>query len=184
MAYPDALLSRGERVVVHKHPSWKVLIAPSVWFVLIIAAAFTAAALMRRWEDHVLGWWITAAVAVVLLVLLVLVPFLRWRTEHFVITNHHIFFRTGILNRTEHRIPLIHVQNMQTEVTFLGRLLGYGTLIVESAADQPLRFRNVASLPTVQHTLNQLIMDDRDRYRGGSGGPAAAGPVPAEPERG
>jgi uncharacterized membrane protein YdbT with pleckstrin-like domain len=173
MAYPDDLLSRGERVVLHKHPSAKALILPVVALVLVVGLAFLAAGLLRNWDQHVIAWWVIAVLAVVLIVLFCVVPFVRWRTEHFVITNHHIFFRTGILRRREHRIPLVHIQNMRTDVSFLGRLLGFGDLYVESAADQPLRFDNVASLPTVQVTLNQLIMDDREQYRGGP----AAGPM-------
>ena len=40
--------------------------------------------------------------------------------------------------------------------------MGYGSLIVESSADQPLKFRNVASLSKVQAQLNQLIRDERE----------------------
>lgn len=165
MAYPDDLLSRGERVVLHKHPHWKVLLLPGLWFVVIIAAGFAVAALVRNWEYHDIAWIALGVAGVIALVLLVLVPFLRWKTEHFVVTNHHIFFRTGVLHRQEHRIPLIHIQNMRTDVTFLGRLLGFGTLTVESATDEPLQFKNVADLSRVQAQLNQLIMDDRDHYR-------------------
>ncbi len=108
------------------------------------------------------------AVALIALIVLVVVPFVRWRTEHFVITNHHVFFRTGLLSRREHQIPLGQIANMETEVTFWGRLMGYGSLIVESSADQPLKFRNVASLSKVQSQLNQLIRDERERmHRGG-----------------
>jgi hypothetical protein len=75
-----------------------------------------------------------------------------------------VFFRTGILNRRQHQIPLSRIQNIETVVTFWGRILGFGSLIVDSAADQPLEFSNVASLTKVQSTLNQLIADDRDQY--------------------
>lgn len=88
-------------------------------------------------------------------------PFLRWRTEHFVLTTGHVFFRTGILHRRQHQIPLIRVQNIETIVTFWGRIFSYGSLIVESAAAEPLEFSNVAALTKVQSTLNQLIADDR-----------------------
>ena len=127
------------------------------------------------------------AVAVIALIVLVLVPFIRWRTEHFVITNHHVFFRTGLLSRREHQIPLGQIANMETEVTFWGRLMGYGSLIVESSADQPLKFRNVASLSKVQAQLNQLIRDEReathhrrDEPRGYQQGPPHAGLPPQQ----
>lgn len=161
MAYPDNLLSRGERVVLHKHPHWKVLILPTLSFVLFIGGGFALAAILRNWQHHAIAWIVIAVVAVLGLIFFTLIPVIRWRTEHFVITNYHVFFRTGILHRKEHQIPLGHIQNMETSVSFWGRLLGFGSLIVESAADQPLEFENVASLPKVQSDLNQLIMDDR-----------------------
>lgn len=168
MAFPDGLLSRGERVVLHKHPHWKVLVGPTLFFIVIVAALAFMIAWIRKWDDAGFTthfWWILAVsvVAAVLLVLLSLVPFLRWRTEHFVLTTAHVFFRTGILHRRQHQIPLVRVQNIETIVTFWGRIFGYGTLIVESAADEPLEFSNVASLSRLQGTLNQLISDDRDR---------------------
>lgn len=167
MAFPDNLLARGERVVLHKHPHWKVLVLPALLFIVIVAGGSFLAAWVNKWTDSGFTthrWWFVgiAVVGVVLLVLLCLVPFLRWRTEHFVLTSEHVFFRTGIINRRQHQIPLVRIQNIETVVTFWGRILGYGSLIVDSAADQPLEFTNVASLTRVQSTLNQLIADDRD----------------------
>jgi membrane protein YdbS with pleckstrin-like domain len=166
MAYPEHLLARGEQVVLHKHPHWKVLVLPAIAFIIAIGGGAAFIAWVTNWQNS--GFqthapWIigTVIVAVLLLIFFVLVPFLRWSTEHFVISTGHVFFRTGILRRREHQIPLARIQNMETEVGFWGRVLGYGTLIVESAADQPLAFDNVASLPKVQATLNQLISDDR-----------------------
>ncbi len=181
MAYPDNLLVTGERVIVNKRPHWKVLILPTILFIVIIGAGAALAAWVnsRDMANATLIYWAIVAVAVVALVILVVVPFVRWRTEHFVITNHHVFFRTGLLSRREHQIPLGQIANMETEVTFWGRLMGYGSLIVESSADQPLKFRNVASLSKVQATLNQLIRDERERtHHGGQNyqsGPPAQG---------
>jgi uncharacterized membrane protein YdbT with pleckstrin-like domain len=178
MAYPDNLLSRGEKVVLHKHPHWKVLILPAVLFVVFIGGGSALAAVLRHWQYHSIAWIVIGVIALLGLIFFTVVPLIRWRTEHFVITNFHVFFRTGILHRREHQIPLGHIQNMETSVSFWGRLLGYGSLIVESAADQPLEFENVASLPKVQSTLNQQIMDDRNRYQIGSDGVPGPGPGP------
>jgi membrane protein YdbS with pleckstrin-like domain len=164
MAYPDNLLVQGENVIVRKRPHWKVLILPTILFIVIIAAGAALAAWINSgdWQYKTIALWVIVVLAVVALLILVLVPFIRWRTEHFVITNHHVFFRTGLLSRREHQIPLGQIANMETEVTFWGRLMGYGSLIVESSADQPLKFRNVASLSKVQAQLNQLIRDERE----------------------
>lgn len=162
MPYPDNLLVTGEKIYVRKRPHWKVLILPFIFFVLIIGGCAALLAFLngRDWPSWVV--WAIVGVAVVALIVLVLVPFIRWRTEHFVISNHHIFFRTGLLSRREHQIPLGQIANIETEVTFWGRLMGYGSLIVESSADQPLKFRNVANLSKVQSMLNQLIRDEKE----------------------
>ena len=164
MAYPDNLLVQGERVIVRKRPHWKVLILPTIFFIVIIGGGVALATFInsRDWSNEAIIDYVIIGVAIVALIVLVLVPFIRWRTEHFVITNHHVFFRTGLLSRREHQIPLGQIANMETEVTFWGRLMGYGSLIVESSADQPLKFRNVASLSKVQAQLNQLIRDERE----------------------
>ena len=153
MAYPDNLLVTGERVIVNKRPHWKVLILPTILFIVIIGGRRCAGRVDQQprhgqRDMDLLGDRARSPSS--RLVILVVVPFVRWRTEHFVITNHHVFFRTGLLSRREHQIPLGQIANMETEVTFWGRLMGYGSLIVESSADQPLKFRNVASLSKVQ----------------------------------
>ncbi|WP_111766369.1 PH domain-containing protein [Nakamurella deserti] len=173
MPYPDHLLSRGETVVLHKHPHWKVLALPVLWLVLVIGAASFGLALLNSRSDDP-GVWplVITAAALLLIVFLVVVPFAKWRTEHFVLTDRHVFFRAGFFKRREHQIPLGRIQNLEINVSFWGRILGYGTLTVESAADQPLSFYNVASLPRVQGQLNQLIDDDRTGVSssGGLGG--------------
>lgn len=183
MAFPDALMSRGERVVVHKHPHWKVLVLPTLLLAIVVAAAAFMMVWIGKWDDAGFTthrWWYigVVVVAVLLIILLWLVPFLRWQSEHFVITTAHVFFRTGILHRRQHQIPLVRVQNIETIVTFWGRVFGYGTLIVDSAADEPLEFSNVASLTSIQGTLNQLIADDRGRSPDPDTGDTVVAPRP------
>ena len=163
MPYPDQLLSRGESIVLRKHPHWKTLIPSTLFFVLIIGVgAFGMSWSHGHTGNWPIWWWIIGIIGLAGLIWLVLAPVIRWRTEHFVLSTRHVFFRTGLVRRREHQIPLSRIQNVEISVTFWGRILGYGTLTVDSAADQPLSFYNVASLPKVQTTLNQLIADDRE----------------------
>ncbi len=189
MPYPDNLLSRGERVVLHKHPHWKVLVGPFLLFLLVIAGTSFGFAFSRSHTASWGIWWIVIGVAAVLILAFGCVaPFVRWRSEHFVITTRHVFFRTGFFQRREHQIPLGRIQNLEVNVTFWGRILGYGTLTIDSAVNQPLSFFNVASLPRVQGQLNQLIADDRENGGGlgddpGSGQPPDGGVTSPEQPR-
>lgn len=189
MPYPDNLLARGERVIVNKNPHWKVLVLPVLFFLLVVGGGVALLVWLQNWQYFHIAWIVIAAAMLIGVIWLVVVPVIRWRTEHFAISNHHVFFRTGLLSRREHQIPLGQIANMETEVTFWGRLMGFGTLVVESSADQPLKFHNIAELPKTQATLNQLIRDEREAYSRGRWGDddfvdgpddqdeAAAGPV-------
>lgn len=170
MPYPDNLLARGEQVIVNKNPHWKVLVLPVIFFLLIVGGGVALLVWLQDWQYFHIAWIVIAAAMLIGLIWLVVVPVVRWRTEHFAISNHHVFFRTGLLSRREHQIPLGQIANMETEVTFWGRLMGYGTLVVESSADQPLKFHNIAELPKTQATLNQLIRDEREAYSRGRWG--------------
>ena len=52
VAFPDDVLVEGERVVVHRHPHWRVLVGPVLAFLLVVGAAGYVAALARGqgWE--------------------------------------------------------------------------------------------------------------------------------------
>ncbi len=50
MAYPDNLLVRGEKVIVNKRPHWKVLILPTILFIVIIAGGFFLVRSLSNWQ--------------------------------------------------------------------------------------------------------------------------------------
>jgi hypothetical protein len=82
--------------------------------------------------------------------LLVPLYFLRrlaaWPVSFLIVTDKRMVFTGGLLIRTAAFIPLEKVTGLTLQRTVLGRLLGYGTLIVTSASrHQP--FRKVRYLP-------------------------------------
>ena len=81
-----------------------------------------------------------------------------WYYEEIVVTNRRVLLITGILTRKVGIMPLIKVTDLTFEQTLWGRILHYGTFIVESAGqDQALsridylahplqRYREVSAL--------------------------------------
>jgi uncharacterized membrane protein YdbT with pleckstrin-like domain len=64
---------------------------------------------------------------------------LDWYFEEIVVTNRRVLLVTGVLNKKVGIMPLIKVTDLTFEQTLWGRMLGYGTFIVESAGqDQAL----------------------------------------------
>ena len=105
VALPAKLLGADEHVVIHTRTHVKAMILPALAFVLIAAAVGAGAAVIPR-EARPIGQLAIALLGVVLAIWLVLLPFLRWRTTTYTITNRRLITRSGILNKIGKDLPL------------------------------------------------------------------------------
>jgi membrane protein YdbS with pleckstrin-like domain len=142
--WPDPGGFRGiERFLL---PSERRLIAVRRHWARLLEPAGTAvvALVLLLWLDQVLplvpyvrqvllaGW-------VVLLARLTW-HLLEWREDWFVVTDRRLLLRSGLITRQVAMMPLIKVTDMSYARPPLGRLLGYGQIVIESAGhDQALR---------------------------------------------
>ncbi len=164
MPYPDRLLADDERVVRHLHPHWITLVRPVFFFVVLVGGgAFLAAILPDRpWRP--VAWIAIAAVAGILLIWLSLVPFLAWRTTHYVLTTHRVLIRTGILHHRGRDIALGRINDVSFEQSLWDRIIGAGTLMVESAGESGQQvLRHIPHSDRVQQAINRQIEEDHDR---------------------
>lgn len=148
MAYPEDELAPGEELVVHRHPHWKMLILPVLIFLVVVALGAFLGALIRNQDWARIGWIALVVVGAGVVVRFTLVPMLRWRTTHFVLTDRRVIVRQGILTRTGLDIPVTRINSVRFRHGPLDRMLGTGTLIVESASREPLEFDDI---PHVEH---------------------------------
>jgi uncharacterized membrane protein YdbT with pleckstrin-like domain len=164
MPYPDKLLAEDEEVVRHLHPHWLTLFWPVVRLLLIVgAASFGMAAIPAGRQQGVLRMAVLAA-ALVLLLFVVLIPLLRWRTTHYVITTHRLLFRVGILTRRGRDLGLSRITDVSYRQTLWERLINSGTLTIESAGDSGATvLRQIPDSDGVQQLLNYMIEEDADR---------------------
>ncbi|GAB3711381.1 PH domain-containing protein [Nocardiopsis oceani] len=132
-------------VTIRRHPA--VLIGPVA---AVLAALVVAGILSRTIGTGANGnatlaviWWLW---------LLVLVWFVwrvaEWSVDYFVITSARLLLTTGLITRQVNMMPLGKVTDMRFERTLLGRFLGYGTFVMESAGqDQALSKINFIPYP-------------------------------------
>ena len=153
MPYPEDLLLDDEQVVVHKHPHWKMLVLPVLVFLLIVGLGSYAAALIagRSWQFY--GWIGLAVLGGIGVLWLTVVPLVRWRTTHFVLTTRRVLVREGILTRSGIDISTNRINTVQSRASFIDRILGCGTLIIESASDEPLEFDDIPQVERVRSLL-------------------------------
>lgn len=160
MALSRKLLGANERVIFHVRTHWKVLIVPAIVGLLAIAIGAVGTIFLSQnpgpWAVLVL-WILAAAVFVVWSFL----PWLRWLTTTYTITDRRIITRRGILNKTGHDLPLSRIANVQYEISLSDRVLHCGTLILETAADDPLALHDIPDVEQVHVTMTELLFGGR-----------------------
>ena len=157
MAYPDDLLVTGEQVVLHTHPHWKKIVLPVLVLLVVVGlgsylAAVTAQQAWAPWA------WITLTVlGLVLIGWLTVLPVIRWRTTHFVVTTRRVLVREGVLTRQGIDIPMARINSVQFRHNIVERMLGCGTLVIESASEEALEFDDIPDVERVHALLYQEV---------------------------
>ncbi|MDR8408522.1 PH domain-containing protein [Nonomuraea sp. 3-1Str] len=164
MTIPDHHLTQGERRVRSFHPHWKRLVGPVAALVLIAAASGAAVYFVPGdWEYASYARIAVCAVALVLLTVWSFVPYLQWKNTGYVLTTHRFTISSGVLNKSTDEIPMAKVNTVSSDQTFVERLLGCGTLTVESAGDRgQIVLRDIPHLQDVRADLFRLLEDATD----------------------
>jgi uncharacterized membrane protein YdbT with pleckstrin-like domain len=94
---------------------------------------------------------------------LLLRPLLVRQTTHYVFTDQRILLQVGIFNRDRHDIPLSRVNDHSMNQHFVERLLGTGTLVIESAGERGQQvLHDIPQVEKVQTLLYELVQADHD----------------------
>jgi membrane protein YdbS with pleckstrin-like domain len=154
----------GEQILTKVHHHWAKVAEP----VASVVAALVLVLLLDSSLPATLGtvanllWW-----AWFVLVGRALWKLLSWRHEWFVATDKRLILTYGLFTQKVAMMPLVKVTDMSYNRTPLGRLLGYGTFVMESAGqDQALH--RVEWVPQPDQTYRAICaeifgVDEDDR---------------------
>ncbi|MCG7592773.1 PH domain-containing protein [Mycobacterium sp. PSTR-4-N] len=163
MGHPENVLGRGEQVVLHRHPHWGRLFVPALVLILASAAAAFVAGYVNSlvWELPAkrIVFLVIAALCLILVGWLSIWPFLIWWTTHFVITDRRVMYRYGLITRSGIDIPLARINSVEFQHGLLDRILRTGTLIIESASQDPLEFDDIPRVERVHSLLYHEVFD-------------------------
>lgn len=163
MGYPDSMLAHDEQVILHRHPHWKQLVWPVLFLLVVTALASFGGAVVSRtdWDPRTRQIVLAVIAALWLLVVIWLTvrPFLAWRSTHFVITDRRVMYRQGVLTRSGIDIPLARINSVEFRHGLLDRMVRSGTLVIESAAQDPLEFDDVPQVEQVHSLLYHEVFE-------------------------
>jgi len=130
-------------ITVRQHPA--VLIRRIVEALVGLAVAgFLSDAVAHGNGLVILVIWLLWAVLLVRLIARIF----EWSVNYFVVTSQRMLLASGIITRKVNMMPLAKVTDMSFQRSTLGRILGYGQFILESAGqDQALRIVDYLPYP-------------------------------------
>ncbi|CAB4764068.1 unannotated protein [freshwater metagenome] len=163
MPISQKLLNDGERVVVSTRTHPKVLIAPVLLLVLLLALGTFVDSRTEDGAGAVVAWVVWALVAVGVLRFSVW-PFLDWLTSVYAFTDRRLITRTGVITRRGHDIPLTRISDVAIELHLLDRVLGCGTLVISDASTHgSVALPDIPRVADAQRRLGDLLHEIHSR---------------------
>lgn len=172
------IADQGELVIDEVRKHWAAVVAAVLELfggIVVLLLAFAAPQ----------AWWLPFLIGLAI-ILHAVWRIVERRTDVFVITNMRVFRVHGILSRSIATMPLSRILDISVYKPLVGRFLGYGHFVFESAAqEQGLReIRYVGDPDARGLTIQRVIQQAGLRGFAGAqamGMAAQARPVAAEP---
>ncbi len=145
-------------MVVHSHPHWwyfwKQVVSGVGVVVLIVLTVWASGGIATALK------WLTV-IAFVVWLLDTVYEFAQWQTTRFGVTDQRVAYQNGFIRRKGVSIPLNRVNNVNFEQGMIARILGNGTLTIESAGETgDSIFENI---PDPDH-VRTLIFQQMEAY--------------------
>lgn len=134
--------------------------------IALVAATVFGVFLLRLGWDGFVGnvLRVVGLLAIVSALAAMVHALIAWVSTNFVLTTDRCIYREGIIAKRGVEIPLDRVNTVFFNQGILERLVGAGTLTIESAGEHGLQtFQDVRNPIAVQQELYQQIEDQRNR---------------------
>jgi uncharacterized membrane protein YdbT with pleckstrin-like domain len=142
MRYVRRVLQPGETIVYSTKLHWRVYIQA---ILLVIACVIIAGAAVATNDNQ--GISLAFGIAAVIFALLALSAglraFIRRATTELAVTDHRLIYKSGLLSRHTIEMNRDKVESVDVDQSLLGRILGYGTVVVRGTGGSLEPIRNI-----------------------------------------
>lgn len=168
--------TRSETLLVQTRMHWGIFV-PALLSMILLAAALSPILILFHFVQNILSqlkspsiifdgglpYLIVFLPPILIglpLLLLTLVAYLKSEIR---LTNRRLLFRTGLASKTAGELPLENVDAIIINEPLLGRILGYGTVIVTSVGGLHFPLRYISSPQNFHATLQRAVREAKDR---------------------
>jgi membrane protein YdbS with pleckstrin-like domain len=129
--------------------------------ITMIGAGFVIGAFSA--ESGATARLVTVIVAAVILFVVTGMPFLRWVTWTYTLTNKRLIEQKGVLTRSGRIIPLARINDVAFEKGVVDRILGCGTLVIHDASQQSgLRLHDIPAIEEFHRTISEYVISSHE----------------------
>ncbi|MDR7302866.1 PH domain-containing protein [Haloactinomyces albus] len=149
---PDEYLLETERRVIRVRRHWACLVWDLFEAVGLLAGAVMVSYLLPEdaWLPQNILWY-----AGLFVLMRFTYQILDWYVERIVVTDKRFMITEGIFTTSVQMMPITKVTDLTYERSIPGRMLGYGTLVVESAG-QIQALNKIEYLPNPEEVFDAI----------------------------
>ncbi len=134
MGYVESNLMKDEKVLYQGHLHWAIFVGPVLLSLVLVGLPWLVAALIRN------------------------------ATSEFAVTNRRVIVKVGLISRNTLELNLAKVESIGVEQTLLGRVLGYGTIVVVGTGGTREPFRSIADPMAFRRAVNEATAEMQQGY--------------------
>ena len=169
MSYLDDHLLDGERIVYRAHLHWTIFGTAIVVVLLGIALGIV----LYVYEP---AYWYLGAILAGIGLLLAIGPLIRYTGSEFAVTNKRVLTKTGFIQRESDETLLSKVEAISVDQGILGRMLGFGTVIITGSGGTEDAFPRISRPLELRRQIQSQVVAFEER-RGSFAGSGAGGEV-------
>lgn len=159
MPFDQSNLHRNEEIVLDLHPHW-IMLAKGL-ALLVVTVGLGIWVLTTELHSILKGF---VGLAIVASLLYTLQRTVAWLSTNFVVTTDRCIYREGIISKRGVEIPLDRINTVFFNQSIVDRMIGAGTLTIESAGENGVQtFEDVRDPIGVQQVLYQEMEDNENR---------------------
>jgi uncharacterized membrane protein YdbT with pleckstrin-like domain len=142
MRYVRRVLQPGETIVYATKLHWLIYLQT---ILLLIACLIIAGAALLTSDNQsiTLALEIAAIIFAVLALATGLRAFIRRATTELAVTDHRVIYKSGLLSRHTIEMNRDKVESVDVDQSLLGRIFGYGTVVVRGTGGSLEPMRNI-----------------------------------------
>jgi uncharacterized membrane protein YdbT with pleckstrin-like domain len=156
VSYVESNLIPGEQVLYKTGLHWIVFFWPAL-FAAFLGLGGLPLLFLR--DGTIVGFFFLVFAG-----LFILLGYLIMKATEMAVTNKRIVIKTGLLTRKTFELLLSKVESIGVEEGVLGRMLGYGSVVVRGTGGTPEPFKNVVHPLEFRRQVQQRV-EEREQKK-------------------